>query len=287
MSKTYHTKRIGEAEVHPIGIGTWGMGGARWEDDSICADYDNDRREIEAIRYALSRGQNHIDTAQIYGAGHTEELVGEAIKGFDRDALFIASKVFKSHAKRSATPRAVEGMLARLGIRRLDLLYVHAPWDGIPMEAYIGGLNDALTAGLTKRLGVSNFSVEQLERAMQISRHPIVANQIHYNLIERSFATEECLSFCRREGIAVVAYRPLERRLLADRTEEPMLRELAGKYGKSPAQIALAWLTAQEGVVPIPKASQGSHIDENLASLEVVLEREDRESLDKKRVPEG
>jgi diketogulonate reductase-like aldo/keto reductase len=129
-------------------------------------------------------------------------------------------------------------------------------------------------------LGVSNFSLDQLEQALRISVHPIVADQIHYNLIERSVATEELLRFCRQEEIAVVAYRPLERRVLADRTEEPLLRELAGKYGRSPAQIALAWLTEQEGVVPIPKASQAAHIDENLVSLEVVLQREDRESLD-------
>jgi diketogulonate reductase-like aldo/keto reductase len=281
MSQTHGKKQIGDAEVHPIGIGTWGMGGARWADGAAYADYDNDQREIEAIRYALSRGQNHIDTAQFYGATHTEELVGEAIKGFDRTGLFIASKVWKSHAKRSATPRAVEGMLGRLGIGKLDLLYVHAPWEGVPMETYILGLNDALTAGLTGRIGVSNFTLEQLRQAIRISPNPIVADQVHYNLIERSVATEQLLRFCREEGIAVVAYRPLERRLLADRLREPLLAELAGKYGKTPAQIALAWLIMQEAVLPIPKASQRGHIDENLGSLQVAIQPEDLVRLDR------
>jgi diketogulonate reductase-like aldo/keto reductase len=267
-------------KVHPIGIGTWGMGGARWEDGTVCADYDNDQREIEAIRYALSKGQNHIDTAQFYGATHTEELVGEAIKGIDRSGLFIASKVWKSHAKRSATPRAVEGMLARLGIGKLDLLYVHAPWDGIPMEQYILGLNDVVSAGLADRIGVSNFTLEQLRQAIRISRCPISADQVHYNLLERSVATEEFLRFCREEGIAVVAYRPLERRLLTDPSRQPLLAELADRYAKTPAQIALAWLVGQEAVVPIPKASHRRHIDENLGALDVVLEAGDRLLLD-------
>jgi len=199
--------------------GAWG--GERWPDGTVCADYDNDQREIEAIRYALSKGQDHIDTAQFYGATHTEELVGEAIRGFDRSKLFIASKVWKSHAKRSATPRAVEGMLARLGIEKLDLLYVHAPWEGIPMQEYILGLDDA-----------------------------------------------------------VAAYRPLERRLLADRHHEPLLVELAEKYSRTPAQIALAWLIGQEAVIPIPKASRSAHTDENLGALEVLLEPGDRLLLD-------
>ena len=280
MNPKFKTKRIGDAEMHPIGIGTWGMGGERWPDGTVCADYDNDQREIEAIRYALSKGLNHIDTAQFYGATHTEELVGEAIRGLDRSKLFIASKVWKSHAKRSATPRAVEGMLARLGIEKLDLLYVHAPWDGIPMQEYILGLDDALAAGLTDRIGVSNFTLEQLQQAMRITRHPICADQVHYNLLERSGGTEQLLGFCSNEGIAVVAYRPLERRLLADRHHEPLLVELAEKYSRTPAQIALAWLIGQDAVIPIPKASQSAHVDENLGALEVILEPGDRLLLD-------
>jgi diketogulonate reductase-like aldo/keto reductase len=277
MSKIKH---IASVSVHPIGIGTWGMGGTRWPDGTVFADYDNDRREIEAIRYALSRGQNHIDTAQFYGATHTEELVGEAIRGVDRSTLFIASKVWKSHAMRSAAPRAVEGMLARLGIEKLDLLYVHAPWDGIPMDQYILGLDDTLAAGLTENIAVSNFNLEQLQQAIGICPSPISAVQIHYNLIERSAATHEFLDFCRREGIAIVAYRPLERRVLTDPLRQPLLAELAEKYSKTPAQIALAWLIDQEAVIPIPKASQKHHVDENLGALDVVLEDGDRSLLD-------
>jgi diketogulonate reductase-like aldo/keto reductase len=287
MSHKVDVKSIGDARVHPIGIGTWGMGGARWPDGTVCADYDNDQREVEAIRYALSKGQNHIDTAQFYGATHTEELVGEAIRGFDRTKLFIASKVWKSHAKRSATPRAVEGMLARLGIGRLDLLYVHAPWDGIPMDEYVLGLSDAVAAGLADRIGVSNFSLQQLQQAVRICPTAISAVQIHYNLLERSVATEPLLRFCRSAGIAVVAYRPLERRLLTDPSRQPLLAELAERYAKTPAQIALAWLVGQEAVVPIPKASHRSHIDENLGALDVVLEAGDRLLLDKMQGERG
>ena len=287
MSQKSGAKRIADAQVHPIGIGTWGMGGARWPDGTVCADYDNDQGEVEAIRYALSKGQNHIDTAQFYGATHTEELVGEAIRGFDRTRLIIASKVWKSHAKRSATPRAVEGMLVRLGIGKLDLLYVHAPWDGISMDEYILGLSDAVAAGLADRIGLSNFTLEQLQQAVRICPTAISAVQVHYNLIERSVATEPFLRFCRKEGIAVVAYRPLERRLLTDPSRQPLLAELAEKYAKTPAQIALAWLIGQEAVVPIPKASHRRHIDENLGALDVVLQAGDRLLLDNMRGNRG
>jgi diketogulonate reductase-like aldo/keto reductase len=141
-------------------------------------------------------------------------------------------------------------------------------------------LSDSAASGLVRTIGVSNFSLEQLQQAVRICPLAISAVQIHYNLLERSAATEPFLRFCRKEGIAVVAYRPLERRLLTDPTGQPLLAELAEKCAKTPAQIAIAWLIGQEGVVPIPKASRPGHIDENLGALDVVLEAEDRLMLD-------
>ncbi len=264
-------KQIGGREIHPIGIGTWGMGGDRLADDNIYADYRYDDREIEAIRYSIGMGQNHIDTAAMYGAGHTEEIVGKALRGMDRERLFVATKVWRSHSLRNAVPHSAEDSLRRLGISQLDLLYVHVPWDAIPAAEYIGGLCDAQAAGLTRSIGVSNFAREQLEDAMALSTYPIVANQVHYNLLNHGLVTEEMREFCRQHGITIVAYRPVERRLLADQTESSVILDAAAEVGCTPAQLSIAWLLAQRGVVTIPKAGHPEHVDENLGALHVRL----------------
>jgi len=270
---------IGGREVHPIGIGTWGMGGDRLEDGNPYADYRNDEREIAAIRYAIGMGQNHIDTAQLYGAGHTEEIVGEAIRGLDREKLFIATKVWRSHSLRHAVPRAAEESLRKLGIGTLDLLYVHAPWDAIPMSEYVAGLNDAMDAGLTRAIAVSNFSSDQLEQAISLSRHPIAANQVHYNVLHRAAVDQKMRGLCAQHGIAIVAYRPVERRLLADRASSPAVLDAAAALGCTPAQLAIAWLIDQPNVVAIPKATATGHIDENRAAMSVSLDPDTRARL--------
>jgi diketogulonate reductase-like aldo/keto reductase len=271
---------IGGHEVHPIGIGTWGMGGDRLPDGNPYADYRNDERDAEAIRYAIAQGQNHIDTAQLYGAGHTEEIVGEAISGFDREKLFIATKVWRTHSLRNAVPKAAEESARKLGIDSIDLLYVHAPWDAIPMEEYIGGLNDAVDAGLAKAIAVSNFTVADLERAISLSRHRIVANQVHYNLLHRGLVDERMRGLCSQHGIAIVAYRPVERRRLADHAESKIVLDTAADLGCTPAQLAIAWLVSQPGVVTIPKASTPDHIDENLGAMHVSIPEQVRARLD-------
>ena len=272
--------KINGKEIHPIGVGTWAMGGSRFEDGTAFADYDHDDQCIDAIRYSISRGQNHIDTAQIYGVGHAEEIVGRAIKGLKRENLVIASKVNKSHALRSAVPKAAEGMLSRLGIDRLDLLYVHGPWNVLPMKEYIAGVNDALEAGLTDAIGVSNFNAEQLKEALSLTRNPLVANQVHYNLLDRGHVTQDLIDLCLKENILIVAYRPLERKLLADQCANTSILRLADKYKRPVSQIAINWLLAQKNVVVIPKAAMREHIDENLASLEFTLDPGDIEILD-------
>jgi diketogulonate reductase-like aldo/keto reductase len=256
------------------------MGGDRLADGSIYADYRNDEHEVDAIRYSLALGQNHIDTAQLYGAGHTEEIVGRAIAGADRERLFVATKVWKSHSLRHAVPRAAEESLRKLGLNRLDLLYVHAPWDAIPMSEPLAGLCDARAAGLTRAIGVSNYSLAQLRQAVEMARFPIAATQVHYNLLDRGPVTHEYLDFCRQHEITVVAYRPVERRLLADRTDSGLVLDAAARAGCTPAQLALAWLVSQPGVVAIPKASEPAHIDENLGAMGVRLDADLRRRLD-------
>ena len=118
---------IGGVELHPIGIGTWAMGGSRLSDGTVFASYEDDEKEAEAIRYSLENGQNHIDTAQLYGAGHTEEIVGRALEGFPREKVFLATKIWKSHAASTAAVRkAVEDSLRKMKTDYVDLIYTHA-----------------------------------------------------------------------------------------------------------------------------------------------------------------
>ena len=275
------TARLGEAEVNPIGIGTWAMGGSRLADGTVYADYERDDEEAAAIRYSIERGQDHIDTAQVYGAGHTEEIVGRAIAGLERARLFLATKIWKTHAASPlAVRRGVEDSLRKLGTDYVDLIYTHAWWDAIPLEVYVRGLNDVVEAGLARSVGVSNFDLDQLRQAVALSPRPIVANQLHYNLLDHGKVTPEMLDYCREQGITIVAYRPVERHLLADRADNPVVLDVARRIGRPVSQVAINWLIGRPGVVTIPKAVSRRHIDENLGALEFELTADERRLLD-------
>jgi diketogulonate reductase-like aldo/keto reductase len=273
--------KVGNMNVSVIGIGTWCVGGGIHLDTGIIyADYDNEKKEIEAIKYSIEKGQNHIDTAQMYGAGHTEEVVGKAIKGINRKKLFIASKIWKSHVRKSSVVPAVEDMLRRLGTKYLDLLYMHSPRVVEPMVDYISGMNKAVDMGLVKHLGVSNFNLTQLKKAVKLSKHPVIANQMHYNILYKKDVPKAMLDYCRKNGIYIIAYQPVERKLLADECDNKVVLELSRKYKKTPAQIAINWLVSQENVLVIPKAVSKKHINENLKSLDFEMSQEDLAKLD-------
>ncbi len=273
-----NNKTLNNFEVNPIGIGTWKIGGAFYDGTRIdYADYDHDEESIEAIKYSIEKGQNHIDTAQIYGSGHSEEIVGKAIKRYDRTNLFIASKIWQSHLKRSAVPFAVEAMLRRLDTPYLDMLYVHNAWDIEPMESYISGMCDALDRGLTRSIAVSNFTLEKLEQATNISKHPIIANQVHYSVLTRQNVDNGMQEYCKKNNIMIVAYKPVERGVLND--EKGVLSNLAQKYNATPSQLSIAWLISQDNTITIPKAVQKKHIDENLGALTLEITEEDRNVL--------
>lgn len=266
---TSRVKLLDGFEINPIGIGTWGVGG--W----FSADTRRDEEQIDAIRYSLKKGQNHIDTAEMYSSGHSEEVVGQAIKGFDRTKLFIASKVYKENASSGSIPKAAEQMLERLQTDYLDLLYIHSCFDESRIEDYMKGLNKAQAEGLTKTIGVSNFrNLGQLEKAISVTKSPIVALQNHYNVTFQEEVDDDIKKLCRKEKIVIVGYSPLENSFRSKKVVQ-----LAEKYKKSPEQIALNWLVSQEGVVTITKSMNKEHIDENLGALDFEMEKEDLELL--------
>jgi diketogulonate reductase-like aldo/keto reductase len=269
--------KTGES-VAAIGLGTWNMGGRE------SPDYRDDERLIEAIRYAVELGMNHIDTAEMYAAGHAEELVGEAVKQFSRDEVFIATKVWPSNLRYEDVIRSCRRSLERLQLKYVDLYMVHWPNPRIPLQETMKAMEKLVKDGLVRNIGVSNFDVELLEEAMNaLKREEIVANQVEYSLEARE-VERELIPFCERNGITVTAYTPLGKgRIPAEAASNTprgkILAEMAQRYGKTPVQIALNWVIWRPNVITIPKAARKEHLEENAGAAGWRLTEEDYKRL--------
>jgi diketogulonate reductase-like aldo/keto reductase len=269
--------KTGES-VAAIGLGTWNMGGRE------SPDYRDDERLIEAIRYAVELGMNHIDTAEMYAAGHAEELVGEAVKQFSRDEVFIATKVWPSNLRYEDVIRSCRRSLERLQLKYVDLYMVHWPNPRIPLQETMKAMENLVKDGLIRYIGVSNFDVELLEEAMNaLKREEIVANQVEYSLEARE-VERELIPFCERNGITVTAYTPLGKgRIPAEAASNTprgkILAEMAQRYGKTPVQIALNWVIWRPNVITIPKAARKEHLEENAGAAGWRLTEEDYKRL--------
>jgi diketogulonate reductase-like aldo/keto reductase len=263
-------------EIHPIGIGTWDV--ASHKDPSLPEGKygrvepfrGRDDKEIEAITFSLAQGQNHIDCAELYGAFYTDEVVGRALKEAGappRSDLFIADKLWKTSVGDGKVRPTVVEMLRKLNTDYLDLLYIHAPWIDAPWKEALAQIDQLIDEQLVRFLGVSNFTVADMETAMNTAKHPVAMNQIHYNVLDQGRANTQFRDFCRRNDVQIVAYQPLKRQAVI---ESSTLREIARAHWSTPVQVALAWLR-QMGTLAIPKATTKAHIDENLRSLNLVL----------------
>ena len=259
--------------VFPIGIGTWNIGGT-FNPNNPTAKYkgaepnsDNEEAEIAAIRYSIEKGQNHIDCAELYGAFHTDEVVGKAINSSERTDLFIADKLWKTSVGEGLVRPTVEKMLEKLGTDYLDLLYIHAPWEGIDWQAAIPQIDELIDEGLVLGFGVSNFTIDNMKEAQSFARHPIVANQMNFNVLYKDEVSETFKKYCKENNVHVVAYQPIKRQEVLVNTT---IQEIAKNHNATPAQVALAWLITQ-GALPIPKAINLNHIDENVMAVNVQL----------------
>ena len=255
----------GEA-VPAFGLGTWHMG----EDRRRAAE------EAAAVRLGIELGFNLIDTAEMYGNGRAEEIVADAAKG-DRDRLFIVSKVLPYNASRNGVVEACERSLKRLQTDRIDLYLLH--WRGsVPLADTLAGFERLQRDGKIRHHGVSNFNTEDIREWVGLAGGETVAtNQILYNLNRRG-PEFELIPWCRERGISIMAYSPLEQgRMLNNRG----LREVASRHGATPAQVALAWLLRQQGMIVIPKATKTDHVRENRAAADLRLDDEDLAALDR------
>lgn len=254
----------GEA-VPVLGQGTWYMGDE--------ADRRND--EIASLRQGLDLGMTLIDTAEMYGNGASEKLVGEAIAG-RRDEVFLVSKVLPSNASRARTIVACENSLRRLGTDRIDLYLLH--WRGqVPFAETIAAFEALQDAGKIRHWGVSNMDVNDMQELTRTAGGDAVStNQVLYNLTRRGIEYD-LLPQAQARGLPLMAYSPIEQGRLA---EYPEVQDIAGRHGVTPAQVALAWVLRQPGVIAIPKASSPAHVRENHAALNLQLRREDLAELD-------
>jgi len=266
-------KNLTDSEKIPVlGLGTWGMGGG-----SMRQDKSNDKKYIEAIIYAIENGITHIDTAEIYARGHSEEIVGEAIKHFRRKNIFITSKLFPIHLTYKGIITACKGSLKRLNTDYLDLYLVHWPNPLTSLKTTMAAFDKLVEESLVRYIGVSNFSIKQTQNAQRYSENKIVTNQVQYNFVHQSPRTE-LLPYLQKEKIILTAYSPLGHGNLV-KNSYITLEGLAKKYNKTTVQIALRWLVDQDQVIAIPKASSKEHIDEILGSLGWKLTKEDQEFL--------
>jgi len=267
-------------QIPVLGLGTWGIGGF------METDYLKDKEAVQAIKDAIELGYSHIDTAELYGAGHTEELIDNAIKNIDRSKLIITSKVFKTNLKYDDVIASCRKSLERLQIDFIDIYLIHAPNPEIPLEETMRALDYLVEQGMVKFIGVSNFSVKQMQEGQKYSKNKIVVNQIPYNLATRNKChisgcvnmESEIIPYCQENGIIVMAYRPLERGFLL--RPNSLLDSLSRKYGKTKAQIAINWLISKKNIITIPKSTSIDHLKENLGAIGWNLSPEDIKLLD-------
>lgn len=246
------TRRFGSTgvDVPVIGQGTWQL--------------RDKHAALEALRVGLSLGMTHVDTAELYTG--SEQVVAKALEGRSRDEVFLVSKVLPRNASYEGTIEHCEASLARLGVERLDVYLLHWWSDEHPIEETMRAMGELVDRGLTKHVGVSNLDVPELEAAKSaLGRHRLACNQVLYSLTQRGVESD-VLPWCKRHDVAVVAYSPFGSTggfPSASSEGGRVLRDVAKRLGKTPHQVALAFLTRDPAVFAIPKAEKAEHVRDN------------------------
>ncbi len=252
--------------IPALGLGTWHMGEVP----------SRRKAEVAALQLGLDLGLTLVDTAEMYGDGGAEEIVGEAIAG-RRDRVFLVSKVLPGNASRAGTAAACERSLRRLGTDRIDLYLLH--WRGhTPLAETVEALEALVRAGRIRAWGVSNLDRAELEELLGVPGGGAVqTDQVLYNPSRRGIELD-LLPWCRARRIPIMAYTPIEQgRILGRR----VLRDVAGRHGATPAQVALAWALRSGSVCAIPKATAPAHVEENRGALDLQLTPEDLADIDR------
>jgi aryl-alcohol dehydrogenase-like predicted oxidoreductase len=292
-------REAGGARISVVGLGCWQFGSREWGYGETYA------REVapELVRRCLDLGMTLFDTAEIYGFGRSERILGAAL-GERRSEAFVATKLFPVLPVDPVVGHRARASARRLGTEVLDLYQLHWPNPVVPLSATMRALSRLRAEGLVAHIGVSNFSLVQWQRAEELLGAPILSNQVRYNLIDRRIEGE-LLPWAQAQGRLVIAYSPLQQGLLSARYSpdsrprdlragttaflpenlrrlEPLLdclRRVAAAHQATPAQVALAWLLRHDGVVVIPGASSLAQAESNAAAAELELREEEEAEL--------
>jgi diketogulonate reductase-like aldo/keto reductase len=267
------------SRIPALGLGTWRLGEAR----------SRRAAEVASVRRALALGYRLIDTAEMYGEGGAEEVVGEALAQamqageLRREDVFVVTKVYPHNASRKGTIAACDRSRRRLGLDRVDLYLLH--WRGAhPLRETVAGFRELVAAGHVARWGVSNFDVDDLEELAHVADPAeCAANQVYYSLSERG-PEFGLLPWMRERRMPLMAYSPIDEGRMAD---DARLRAIGAARGLSPAQVALAWAASRQGVVAIPKAVSEKHQRENLAAADIELDAGELRRIDAAFPPPG
>lgn len=257
MGDKMNTKLQNGMTMPLLGFGTWQL---------------TDTKCINAIEIALKKGYKHIDTAEAYG---NESEIGKVLKNFNREDLFITSKLWISHYKYDDAIKACDESLSKLGTDYLDLYLMHWPDGSQDIEETIKAMKELYDTKKIKAFGVSNFTIKHLEKAIPIAEKigiPITVNQVEFH---PGLYQKELMDFCKENKIVLEAYSPLARGKVSD---NDVLSNIASKYNKTPAQITLRWILDKD-IVVIPKASSEEHIVDNMDVFDFALDDVDIESI--------
>jgi diketogulonate reductase-like aldo/keto reductase len=266
-------QKLTREDIKPYTLGTWLFGG-----DMKRNPDNDDQADINAIKMHIENGVNQIFTAQNYAEGWTEKLVGKAIKDYNREDLVVMSAIRKEYSAYDDAMEAIEKSLKRIGVDYLDIVVHHAPHPDVPRKETIKAMNKMVDDGLARGIAVSNYSSESVKEATANTTHPILFNQVYYNLFVREVEEEGLLETCLENDIYVQAYRPLELGELAS-VDSGILEKMSEKYSLTKAQVALTWLTSQEDVILTCATHKEEHLRENLKGIKVKLENDDIELL--------
>ena len=260
-------------EIPVLGIGTCLMGG----EDYGPPNYTDDNKYIKTIQEAIKLGYTHIDTAEIYGGNHTEELIGKAIKIFNRKKLFITTKVCKEHLKYDDVIASAKNSLKRLGTDYIDLYLIHRPNPNVPIKKTIKAMNYLVDNKIIRFIGVSAFNIEQIKEAQRYSKYPIVTNQLKFSIFKKSDV--KTIKYCQENNILVTAYKIFGRGMI--KTDKiSLIEDLSKKYSKTEAQILLKWVISKNNMVAIFKSINTTHLKENKDIFDFKLTNEEVQKID-------
>ncbi len=255
-----------------LGQGTYGIFSSQSEQEH--------KNWKNVLKKGIELGMNHIDTAELYGDGYSERVVGEVLKEFEREEIFITTKMLPSNKIDSQMEKAIDNSLKRLGVNHVDLYLIHWLEGDSSIKKIMNFFEKLIDLGKTRYIGVSNFSVSEFQKAQTyLKKYELITNQLKINIIEQKELKN--LDFYKREGIILTAYTPLAKANLNGLNQEVKnyLNQLADKYGYSPMQIALAWVINHENVIAIPRTSSISHLKENARASDFILTEQEIESL--------